>query len=462
MKKQLLFVSLLSAGFILSSCNEKPVDSSSKEDSSAASSSKVEDVSSVDSSEASDVVSSSEEETITSSEESNEPDDSSSEDEIEYATAWSEEDIADMSTYIKQGYTLPFATGLTTDYINASGELTDGSSAFVVYDYFSGDLSSSYAKILTDNGFKLDYVGDDDGMPYYNYYYELSDETALVQVQFYYAEDTYGEAFNLIAWYQEGGKSVEFPYSNIQAGLGLQITLNTTNLPSFALAEGEKYDFYLSDDLYCVGGYFDETVSDDDYTSAYETALTSAGYTVDSDEGKAINETIALEVEYMAYEGYFFIQIGNYVPVPEPTPGDKALTLTADNFGSSYGEDVDLTVDNITFKYTNIMKSNTYIQASSTKKRAGGEIYNTTSMGELKSFVITAISSSNYSEFSLYVSSSEISDDNAGTKVKSGYDEDTLTYVYNVPAGNSYFKLVNEDETYASKNDSIVINYTIA
>lgn len=461
MKKQLLFVSLLSAGFILSSCNEKPVDSSSKEDSSAASSSKAEDISSVDSSEASDVVSSSEEETISTSTESSEPDDSSSEDEIEYATAWSEEDIADMSTYIKQGYTLPFATGLTTDYINASGELTDGSSAFVVYDYFSGDLSSSYAAILTNNGFTLDYVGDDDGMPYYNYYYELSDETALVQVQFYYAEDIYGDSFNLIAWYQEGGKSVEFPYSNIQAGLGLQITLNTTNLPSFTLAEGEKYDFYPSDDLYCVGGYFDETVSDDDYTSAYETALANAGYTVDSDKGKAINETIALEVEYMAYEGYFFIQVGNYVPVPEPTPGDKTLTLTADNFGSSYGEDLDLTVDNITFKYTNIMKSDTYIQFSNQKKRAGGEIYNTTSMGELKSFVITAATPSYYGELSLYVSSSQISDDNVGTEVKSGYDEDTLTYVYNVPAGNSYFKLVDETD-FASKNDSIVINYTIA
>ncbi len=452
MKKQLLFISLLSAGFILSSCGEKPAESSNN-DNTENSSSKVEEKSSSNAEASS--------ESSSAAEASSSKDDTSSpDDEIEYATAWSEDDLADMSTYIKTGYVLPFAKGLTTDYINDSGELSDGSTAFVVYDYLSGDLSASYAKTLSDNGFELDYVGDDDGMPYYNYYFELTDETALVCVQFYYAEDTYGESFNIFAWYQEGGKSAEFPYSSIQAHLDLEITLNTTNLPSFTLDEGEKYDHYPSDDYYCVGGYFDSSVSDDDYTSAYEAALTEVGYTVDSANGDAINETLSLEIQYMAYYGYFFIEVGSYVPAPEPTPGDKTLTLTNDNFGTSYGEDLDLTIDNIKFKYTNIMIIDTYFQFSNPKKRTAGEIYNTTSMGELKSIVITAISNDYYGELSLYVSSSQISDDNVGTKVESGHDKDTLTYIYNVPAGNSYFKLVDESE-YASKNSSIVINYTI-
>ncbi len=441
MKKQLIFISLLSAGFILSSCGEKPADSSSTE--TPASSSKVEE-SSTDSSEASSS--------------------SSSENDIEYATEWSEEDLADMGTYIKTGYVLPFAKGLTTNYVNESGELTDGSLAFVVYDYFSGDLSTSYAKTLTDAGFALDYVGDDDGMPYYNYYYELSDEEALVYVQFYYGYDGYDNGFNIIAWLQEGGKSSEFPYSYIQAYLELDYTLNNTILPSFTLDEGEKYDYYTSGADYCVGGYFDSTITDDDYTSAYETALTNAGYTVDSDNASAINEDASLEVEYMAYYGYFFIQVGKYVPAPDPVVGDHKMTWTADTFPTSYGTDDTITVDSISFKFTSIMQTGGYIQFSKSGKRDAGEIYNTTSMGELKSFVVTINSNSAdyYSPLTLNVSSSQISDENVGTKVEGIYDKTALTYTYNVPAGNSYFKLFLEDDTdYASKNDSIVINYTI-
>ena len=455
MKKQLLFISLLSAGFILSSCGEKPAESSNN-DNTENSSSKVEEKSSSNAEASS--------ESSSAAEASSSKDDtSSSDDEIEYATAWSEDDLADMSTYIKTGYVLPFAKGLTTDYINDSGELSDGSTAFVVYDYLSGDLSTSYAKTLSDNGFELDYVGDDDGMPYYNYYFELTDETALVCVQFYYAEDTYGESFNIFAWYQEGGKSAEFPYSSIQAHLDLEITLNTTNLPSFTLDEGEKYDHYPSDDYYCVGGYFDSSVSDDDYASAYEAALSAAGYTVDSANGDAINETLSLEIQYMAYYGYFFIQVSNYVPAPEPTPGDKTTTISSSLFATSYSDDdSDLTIDSINFKFTLVCDGGGYVQF---KKNAGttSNLYNVTSMGELTSFVITVNANNKdyYNPLTLCVSSSQITSENAGTEVTGIYDKDALTYTYNVPAGNSYFKLFNEGTKYASKNNSIVINYTI-
>ena len=159
MKKHLIAISLLSAGFILSSCGEKPVETLS---------------SSVTESSSNVKESSNDASSVTSSESSSSTDSST-----KLATSWSDEDLSDMSKYLEEGFVLPFATGLTTNYLNASGTDSDGE-CFIVYDYDCGDLSDSYAKILKDAGYIWELTDEDDGLTYTNYYYPLTDELASI------------------------------------------------------------------------------------------------------------------------------------------------------------------------------------------------------------------------------------------------------------------------------------------
>ena len=81
------------------------------------------------------------------------------------------------------------------------------------------------------------------------------------------------------------------------------------------------------------------------------------------------------------------------------------------------------------------------------------------SLGKIASIVVTANSTSYYSTLNLYVSNAPITSANPGTSVTPTNNGNVFTY--NVLAEASYFKLINEDETYASKNTSIVLNYSI-
>ena len=174
----------------------------------------------------------------------------------------------------------------------------------------------------------------------------------------------------------------------------------------------------------------------------------------------ATNDALSFKVEFMASEGYFFLQLSKY---SKPQTGDYSLTIDASSFSNKQdylAEDSLLTLNSLSFKFTSIMSSDDNVQFSSTKKRKGGEIYNVDSLGAIASIVVTANSTQYYSPLALYVSESPINASNVGTSVTPS--NSGTVYTYNVPTSNGYFKLINESSVYASKNTSIVINYSIA
>ncbi|MGN1076154.1 MAG: hypothetical protein ACI4QP_04235 [Candidatus Enteromonas sp.] len=220
-------------------------------------------------------------------------------------TTWSESDLKDMSKYLN-GYTcLPFPEGFTNAYVNASGTDED-EECFIAYDGECGDLSESYGKQLTAASFVFDSKETDEDGDFYYYTYAIEDSNDLIYVQF----DYYRDAFEIFAWYEVGAPTYEtFPYEAIAAFFKLE-KVDESALPSFPLLSGQKYDGYASGETYfLVGGNYDTSIEEATYVANYETALTNAGYTVDSENGTAINEAKLLKVEYMASDGYFFIQI---------------------------------------------------------------------------------------------------------------------------------------------------------
>ncbi len=359
-----------------------------------------------------------------------------------------------MKEYLNGYSDLPFPTGLTSSYVEASGTDEDGE-CFIIYDAECGDLTTSYGEQLTDAGFEFDdeFSGDD----YFNYYYDIEGTNDSIGVQIYYEE---GE-FDLFAWYYQGDAVyATFPYELIADFLDKD-SVDETIVPSFELAEGEGYGAYASGTEYLmVYGYYDETIDEDTYTASYETKLTNAGYTVDSENWIAINETNGIQIEYGAFYGIFTISIEKYVVVVPPEAGDHTTTFTGDDF-SAYAE-LDFVKDGIRYSGDSIMKSaEGEIQFRNVNKGAGN-IYNTTSMGEITSIVITRSTQKDVKfngALSCYVSSSVISETNAGTVITPTLSDGV--YTYTIPVGNSYFKLIDETQ-YASYNSSIVINFTIA
>lgn len=366
-------------------------------------------------------------------------------------TAWSESDLKDMSKYL-HGYTcLPFPQGFTNAYVNASGTDQD-EECFIAYDYECGDLSESYGKQLTAASFVFDSKETDEDGDLYYYTYAIEDSNDRINVQF----DYYRDAFEIFAWYEEGAPTYEtFPYEAIAAFFKLE-KVDESALPSFPLLSGQKYDGYASGETYfLVGGNYDTSIEEATYVANYETALANAGYTVDSENGTAINEAKLLKVEYMASEGYFFIQISKYVPV---IPGANNVEFSPSDFPAKYGA-AEITKNNVLFKLDSIMFTNGYIQFRNAQK-GSGYLYNVDSLGTLTSITVTEKDVSKhdyYGVLSCYVSSSVISDTNPGTAVTPTYTDGV--YAYPIPAGNSFFKLIDESEKYASRNASITISY---
>lgn len=368
-------------------------------------------------------------------------------------TAWSESDLKDMSKYLN-GYTcLPFPQGFTNAYVNASGTDEDGE-CFIAYDGECGDLSESYGKQLTAASFVFDSKETDEDGDVYYYTYAIEDSNDLIYVQF----DYYRDAFEIFAWYEVGAPTYEtFPYEAIAAFFKLE-KVDESALPSFPLLSGQKYDGYASGETYfLVGGNYDTSIEEATYVANYETALTNAGYTVDSENGTAINEAKLLKVEYMASEGYFFIQISKYVPV---IPGANNVEFSPSDFPAKYGA-AEITKNNVLFRLDSIMFTNGCIQFRNAQK-GSGYLYNVDSLGTLTSITVTEKDVSKhdyYGVLSCYVSSSVISDTNAGTAVSPTYRDGV--YTYPIPSGNSFFQLIDESTTYASKNASITISYVV-
>ena len=370
-------------------------------------------------------------------------------------TSWKSEDLADMVTYLGEGNTIPFPLGFTADYINASGTDEDGE-CFIVYDSNCGDLSAQYEITLLNDGFcKYEDETVEEG---YNFYFKEVDEGAN---ELWVQTDMYEEDFEIYAWIEAATPTYEtFPYEVINETFGL--TLSEANLPSFALAEGELYEGYAAEDssYFYVGGFFDETIADEDFVTTYETALTGKGYTVDSENAAAINVSASLKVEYMAMEGYFFLQLSKY---SAPTLGDGSITFADSDFPAGYPAEVSsFDMNSFTFKFSSVCGTNNYVQFRKYCDKGPGMLWNVTSLGSIASIVVTrasSVSSDFYGALTLYVSSSEISDTNPGTKVTPNASGSVYTYTPSAEYG--YFRLIDENTTYASKNDSIVINYTL-
>ena len=368
-------------------------------------------------------------------------------------TAWSESDLKDMSKYLN-GYTcLPFPQGFTNAYVNASGTDED-EECFIAYDGECGDLSESYGEQLTAASFVFDSKETDEDGDFYYYTYAIEDSNDLIYVQF----DYYRDAFEIFAWYEVGAPTYEtFPYEAIAAFFKLE-KVDESALPSFPLLSGQKYDGYASGETYfLVGGNYDTSIEEATYVANYETALANAGYTVDSENGTAINEAKLLKVEYMASDGYFFIQISKYVPV---IPGANNVEFSPSDFPAKYGA-AEITKNNVLFRLDSIIAIDNCIQFRNAKK-GSGYLYNVDSLGTLTSITVTEKDVSKhdyYGVLSCYVSSSVISDTNAGTAVSPTYTDGV--YTYPIPSGNSFFQLIDESTSYASKNASITISYVV-
>lgn len=369
----------------------------------------------------------------------------------EKPTAWSESDLQKMSTYLN-GYTcLPFPIGFTSSYVEASGTDAEGES-FIAYDYKSGDLSESYGQQLVSASFVFDGKRTEYGDDYYCYHYSIANTNDQIMVQI----DYYQDAFEIFAWYEEGTPIYEtFPYEVIANFFNLS-KVDETILPSFALAENKKYDAYPSGETYfLVGGYYDTSIEENTYIANYETSLTTAGYVVNKEKGYAVSEKNLLKVEYMATEGYFSIQISKYAPI---LPGENSLSFLPSDFPEKY-VDTEILKNNVTFKTSSVL-TNGAIQFRNMNK-GSGYLYNADSLGRLSSITITendVNSHQYYGVLSCYVSSSVISETNAGVAVTPTYTAGV--YTYPIPEGNSYFKLIDETK-YASKNASITINYVV-
>lgn len=366
--------------------------------------------------------------------------------------AWTESDLAAMKQYLGEGVNIPFPYGVSENYIEASG--TDGDGVcFIVYDSTVGDITASYCAILEQNDFIAD-VTEEDEEGYYYYYKNVLDDTYQLWVQ----TDYYDGDFEIFAWVEALAPQYEsFPYEVINEYFGM--SLSEASFPSFSLATDEKYDAYGSDDgnYFYVGGYFDANTSDDDYLSAYQTALSNKGFVVDVSASSAINEGLGLKVEMMTFEGYFFIQISKYVA---PKPGDNSLSFVAGDFANEYPSDeVSISKDGFSFYYSSVMKSSGYIQFRSAS-RGSGYLYNADSLGKITSIVVTmnGTDTAYYGVLSLYVSDSKITESDASKKVEPTASDGV--YTYNIDTEVGYFLLIDESG-YASKNDNVIINYSI-
>ncbi len=353
-----------------------------------------------------------------------------------------------MIEYLGRDDILPFPIGFSQNYIDASGTDQDGE-CFIVYDK-TADITQSYEEQLLNMGYISDEAETDNGITYHYYSLERDDLEKAISVQTDYQN---GE-FEIFAWLSEKTPQYEtFPYTEI-ANFFEKDSLTETSIPSFVLDEGEKYDGYTAEDIFYVGGY----VKEDFQESTYETALETLGYKIDKEQNIATSQNLGFEVDYLLSDGYFLIGIQEYLPV---TSGDKITTLKSSDFPASY-TDSTITKDSLELSVTKIMSTNNYIQFSKIKNGQKAQLNLLTSLDKLSSIVVTKDSSIDlqyYTPLSLYVSSSLISAENIGTKIEPS--ESDGVYTYTIPEGNHYFMLSNDSEKYASKNASIVINYSI-
>ena len=430
MKKSLIYASVSLLSLPLFACN----DISSSQISSSIESSTFEEAAT---------------ESSSSNEESSDIESSSSDEPS--SLNWSNESVSYMKKYLNGFSSIPFPIGFSSNYVDASG--ADEEEDFNAYEFLDTDLTSSYEKQLFDAGFILA-EADDPSFEGRIYSFQIKDsnDTVIVETEFVYPNTSYSR-FDIYAYYEFGApKSDCFPYEAINPFFNTN-NISSENLPPFDLKEDEKYDYYPSGEMYIVGGYFDTSLQEDNYVSSYQSRLENVGYLVN--DGVGFNSNIGLKVEFMASEGYFFIQLSKYVA---PKPGLKCISIDSSCFNTSYPtSETSFTKGGYSFYYANVSSNKGAIQFRSAAKGAG-YIYNDTKINNLDSICINVDSSVNvsyYTVLSVYVSSSKISSSNVGEKIEPTYKDNAYAYSFE---NANYFKIVSEGD-YASLNSSININF---
>lgn len=132
------------------------------------------------------------------------------------AATWREESINSMKKYLKGFDLLPFPTGFSSNYIDASGADQDGDS-FYAYDFIKEDISSSYEKQLIEAGFQEGYIdGEFKGIVYWILNPGTND-IIYVQGELVYPNTAYSR-YDIFAWYEVGvPKKETFPYEEINS-----------------------------------------------------------------------------------------------------------------------------------------------------------------------------------------------------------------------------------------------------
>ncbi len=435
----------------LTSCNDKTSSNSSQ--SSYAETSSQESISSSSNKDSSSIISTS----ISSNDSLSSSSESISKD---IAMTWSSEDLEDMEIYLNDSnFPLPFPTTFTSSYVNASGTDSDGV-CFIVYDtYASNQLAlkaqQAYAAQLVDANFTKEETEYDD---IEIYSYTLTEYTVYIQIG---VENT--NEFVIYGYYEYNyEESDSFPYSQIASFYNVSENDAKQIVPAFSLDTNEKYAYYHFDEddinYFYIGGYIpsslESTIEDD-----YITALTNLNYTYNSTTQMYVNTTTNYEVGFMLSDGYFFVQISKDKSSSSEDATNKTIIIDDSFFQETVNgyptQEVEFSQNNINFKFYRIKKSDNYIIISSLSK-GSGYLYNSNSLGKITSIVVEAMSTEYYGVLSLYLSDSVISTPN-NVKVEPAQEGNTFTYT--VSGDYSYFLLIDENSTYASKNNSITINY---
>lgn len=406
-------------------------------------------------------------------------------------SGWSEEDLEGMELMFDplSDFVLPFPNGFTSSYVNTTIDYIDsGYYYFAVGDYECGDLTDSYGAQLEAMGL-VNFGSTDDyysyfGLVYTVYQYCIPDSLEAITVELDYydgSQEGYEEYFEILAWYGEDSGTYfddAFPYNRIEKELG--VTNASSAIPSFSTLEEDGYMSYYYGNQFAVTGTYDASSADEaTLYSDYKADLVTLGYTVEDDAdyenlGYATNATLGYEIEIDLYEGVFGIFItyngsssggettkGNDVSGTGSTPveGTSKINLTSTSFPSQYPtEEAELTSGGITFGYSSVMNSSSMIQFRS-ESRGSGYLWNKNSLGTINSIEIVADVDEYYGILSLYLSDSAITSTEGLDYVVPVQTSNGL--VYNINGSYSYFYLIDE-QTYASKNTSITINYTIA
>lgn len=397
---------------------------------------------------------------------------------------WREEDLATMAELFSplDTFVLPFPNGLTSSYVNNSADhVEQGDLSFSIIDHECGDLTSSYGAQLLESDFLYlaDLVEESSKHTYYQYCMPDSLQSITVQIDYVNNESPY---FGILASYGEKNGTYfddSFPYGRIEKELG--VSNASSAIPSFATLEEDGYRSYFNPAAesteFVVQGTYSSSADEATLYNDYKADLVEYGYTVEDDaeyenSGYAKNASLGYGITFNAYKGSFIIFIEYSEPSKEEPgeakdvsaggttalEGTKSLSLTADNFPNEYPSGkAEFALDPITFGYSSVMKSGTNIQFRS-KDRGAGYLWNVTSLGSINSIEITATVNEYYGVLSLYLSNEEITSTD-------GLDYVTPTqtstgYVYNIKGNYSHFHLVDE-QSYASKNASIKINYTL-